>query len=218
MYVSTDTLSPHSSEKERTFRTPGPRATDTIKCGVRGRYLEASSSRLPDRSCIIPWTHMPRASSSSRTTLSGICLPGFLIRRRTCRSSGREKMWKLTPLLQSRYRRALTVARKPAAVPGTIISFSAFSWSERLLEHCVLNNVRKPRVSEAPEKKMGVLTLSVKVVPAGMPSRGPDVSVDMCLEAAPEETAGSEVSEPLAEGLDGPLQWCGLAYPATTSA
>jgi hypothetical protein len=92
--------------------------------------------------------------------------------------------------------------------------------------HCVLNQVRKPRASDTPETKMGVLlgrwpagaTLSVKVVPAGMSSRGPDMSVDMRLEAAPEETAGSEVSEPLAEGLGVQLDCCVLAYTATTAA
>jgi hypothetical protein len=38
-----------------------------------------------------PWTRMPRASSSSRKTLSGICLPRFFTSRRTKRSSGRER-------------------------------------------------------------------------------------------------------------------------------
>jgi hypothetical protein len=43
------------------------------------------------------------------------------------------------------------------------------------------------------------------------------VSVDMRLEAASEETAGSEVSEPLADSLEGPLDCCGLAFQATTA-
>jgi hypothetical protein len=44
-----------------------------------------------------PWTRIPRASSSSRTTLSGICLPRFFTSRRTQRSSGREKSHTLAP-------------------------------------------------------------------------------------------------------------------------
>jgi hypothetical protein len=94
------------------------------------------------------------------------------------------------------------------------------------LGHCVLSQVRKPRVSETPETNMGVLlgrspstaTFALTVVPAGKPSRGPDMSVDMRLEAASVETAGSEVSDHLAEDLDAPLECCGLAYPATTAA
>jgi hypothetical protein len=168
---------------------------------------------------------MPRASSSSQTALSGICLPRIFIRGRTKRSSGREKVWKLTPLPPSRDRRELTVARKPSAVPGTIISFSPFSWAERLLGHCVLNQVRKPRVSETPETKMGVLlgrspagaTLSVRVVPAGMPPRGPDMSVDMRLVAA---SGGSRLGgiRALDWGLGRPPYCCGLACPAVTAA
>jgi hypothetical protein len=44
------------------------------------------------------------------------------------------------------------------------------------------------------------------------------MSVDMRLEAAPEDRASSELSEPLAKGLGGPAVCCWLAYPATTSA
>jgi hypothetical protein len=133
---------------------------------------------------------------------------------------------KTQPLLQSRDRRALTVDRKSSAVPGTTINFSDFSGAERLLGHCVLSQVRKPRISESPETKMGVLlyrspagaTITVRVVPAGMSSRGPDMSVDMRLEAVSEETAGSELSEHMVDGLDGQLDCCDLAYPATTAA
>ena len=49
---------------------------------------------------------------------SGLCLPMFLISRRTQRSSGREKVCKLTPLLTSRDRRALTVALKHRQSPA----------------------------------------------------------------------------------------------------
>jgi hypothetical protein len=92
--------------------------------------------------------------------------------------------------------------------------------------HCVLYQVRKLGVSDTPETKMGVLlghwqagaTLSIKVGPAGMPSRGPDMSVDMQLEATPEETESSEASQHLAEGMGGPPHCCGLAYTATTAA
>ena len=142
-YVSTETLKPQSSDRDRTFWTSGPLATDTTKCGVGGRLRVASWSRRPERSCMLPWTRIPRASSSSRTTLSGTCLPRFFTSRRTQRSSGREKVWKVTPLLPSRDRRAMTVALKPSAVPGTIITFSPFIWVDRRLGHKVLNHARK---------------------------------------------------------------------------
>jgi hypothetical protein len=45
----------------------------------------------------------------------------------------------------------------------------------------------------------------MEVVLTGMPLRGPDMSTDMRLGADSEETAGSDGSEPLAEGLSGPL-------------
>ena len=59
----------------------GPRATDTIRCGVRGQALGNYWSRCPERSCEIPWIQTPRVSNSSRTTSSGIFLPRFLIGR-----------------------------------------------------------------------------------------------------------------------------------------
>jgi hypothetical protein len=147
----------------------------------------------------------------------------------TERSSGRTQLWKLTPLLPSRDWRALIVARKSSAVPGTITSFSPFKWAERLLRHCVLNEVRKPRVSWNPETKMGVLfvhspaeaTLLVRVVPGGMPYRGPDMSVDMRLVAASEEAAGSGLSDPLAEVLGSPpgcVGWRAQQIPLRTPA
>jgi hypothetical protein len=47
----------------------------------------------------------------------------FLTSSRTQRSSGREKVWKLTPLLPTMHRSALTVALKPSAFRGTSIRF-----------------------------------------------------------------------------------------------
>jgi hypothetical protein len=66
---------------ERTFATSGPRATDTVKCGVTERSLSGSWSRRPERSCRTPCTQMPRSSSSSLTTVSGMRLPKFLTNR-----------------------------------------------------------------------------------------------------------------------------------------
>jgi hypothetical protein len=50
-----------------------------------------------------------------------------------------------------------------------------------------------------------VATWAVVVVPSDVPLRGPDMSSDMRPGAASEETAGSDGSEPLAEGLIGPF-------------
>ena len=58
-------------------------------------------------------------------------------------------------------------------------------------------------------KKIGILlsrsptgTTCAEVVPAGMPRRGPVMpSEEMSLIAASDESAGSEVTEPLALGL-----------------
>jgi hypothetical protein len=63
-----------------------------------------------------------------------------------------------------------------------------------------------------------VVTLAVVVMPAGMPLRGPDMSVDMRLGADSEETAGSDGSEPLAKGLSGPIPNCGANGAAYTAA
>jgi hypothetical protein len=43
------------------------------------------------------------------------------------------------------------------------------------------------------------------VVPAGLSLRGPDMSLDMRLLSAWDETAGSDWSEHMAVGLSGPL-------------
>ena len=53
-----------------------------------------------------------------------------------------------------------------------------------------------------------------KVVPSGMPHRGPDISLlYMSLVAVSDNSAGSEWSEPLARGLLGPLGCCGAGAP-----
>jgi len=77
----------HSQTAEFGIDTSGPRATDTMKWG-RSRFLLGSWSRLPERSCITAWAWISRASSSYRTTLSGIPLPRFFTSCRTQRSSG----------------------------------------------------------------------------------------------------------------------------------
>ena len=96
-YDSTDTRRPQSSVTERTLDTPGPRATDTMKWGVGRRSLLGSWSRRPERSCVTPWTWVPRVSSSSQTTLSGMPRPRFFTSSRAMRASGSVKVWKLTP-------------------------------------------------------------------------------------------------------------------------
>ena len=110
------------------------RATDTIKCGVMGRDLEASWSQRPGRNCKTPWTQMSRVSITSQKKSSGIYLSRFLTSRRIQRSSGREE-WKLTPLLPSRDRSALSVGLKPSAVRGTSINLSPLIWRESPLWH-----------------------------------------------------------------------------------
>ena len=63
---------PQSSVRERSIITTGPRGTETMKWVVRERSFSQSWERRPDRSCITPWTLMPRVASSSWTTLSGM--------------------------------------------------------------------------------------------------------------------------------------------------
>jgi hypothetical protein len=60
-------------------------------------------------------------------------LPKFFNNRRTHRSSGSEKVWKLTPSPSPRDRRALIVARNPSAVSGTSMRYSPFIWDTSLL-------------------------------------------------------------------------------------
>ena len=58
---------------------------------------------------------------------------------------------------------------------------------------------------------------AAEVVPAGVPLRGPDMSCEMRLFAASDETEGSDESDSMAVGLSGPL--CGkVARPAATAA
>jgi hypothetical protein len=115
-------------------------------------------------------------------------LPRFFNRSRTQRSSGSVKVWKLTTSLPSRDRSALTTAWNPSAVASTTINFSPFSWAVRSPGQVAPNEARKLRVSLTPEIKMGVLlgrspactqvlvTWALRVLPTGMPLRGPDVA------------------------------------------
>jgi hypothetical protein len=160
---------------------------------------------------------MFRDSSSSPTTLSGMPLPRFFTSSRKQRSSGSVKVWKLTPSFPSRECNELTAARNPSAVDGTTINFSPFTWVVKPLGQDARNQARKALVSPTPEIKMGVLlgrspavaqvvaTLALKVVPAGVPLRGPDMSWDMRLVAFSVETADSDGSESMAVGLSVPL-------------
>jgi hypothetical protein len=136
-YDFTETRRPQSSVIDRTLDISVPRATDTVKCGVRGLSLVWSWSRRPERSCMIPWTRMSRASSSARTTLSGISQPRFT-KNPTQRSSGSVKVWKHTPSPNLR-----TEALKPLAVDATTISFAAFSLAVRRPGQDARNGARK---------------------------------------------------------------------------
>jgi hypothetical protein len=158
-------------------------------------------SRRPDRSCMTSCTRMFRDPNSSRTTISGILFPRLLTYCRTQRSSGREKVWKLTPSPPSRERSALTVALNPSAVDGTTINFSALSWVFRTQGQEATNQISKALGSGTPEIKMGVLlrsspagpqvlaTWAEVVVPGGMPLLGPDMSPDIRLCAGSMEGA-----------------------------
>jgi hypothetical protein len=109
-----------------------PRHRDN-EMGVRGRSCTPSWWRRPVRSCINPWTLMPRVASSSRTTLSCMVLPRVFPSSLTLRSSGSEKVWKDTPLLASRDPSAATLSRKSSAVSGTSKRRSALMWAVILL-------------------------------------------------------------------------------------
>ena len=112
---------------------------------------------------------------------------------------------------------------KSSAAPGTIITFSSFTWPDRLLGHKVLNHARMPRVSVTPVMKTGVLlgrtpagTAPASMLPAGMLRRGSDMLTDMRLLAASPEAVGSKESETVAMGLGCPLGCWGLFRRATS--
>jgi hypothetical protein len=62
------------------------------------------------------------------------------------------------------------------------------------------------------------ITAPPLLVPDGLLPRGPDMSTDMRLLIALEESAGSEEAEPVAMGLCCLLGCWGLVRPATTAA
>ena len=64
-----------------------------------------------------------------------------------------------------------------------------------------------------------VTARALKVVPSGMPHRGPDMSPrDLRIVATSDKAAGSVWSEPWAWDLCDPLGCCGPARPASTAA
>ena len=111
----------------------------------------------------------------------------------------------------------LTTALNPSVVDGTAINFSPLGWAIRPPGQDAHNQVRKERASLTPVIKMGILlgrspddkqvlvTWACGVVPSGLPFRGQDMSLDICLLAIPNESAGSDGSQPMAVGLSGPL-------------
>ena len=60
-------------------------------------------------------------------------------------------------------------------------------------------------LGRSPADKQALVTWAWVVVPSGMSLRGPDMSLDMRLLTAFEETAGSDGSESMAVGLSDPL-------------
>jgi len=110
-------------------------------------------------------------------------------------------------------RSAVTAALKPLAVGSTTISFSALSWAVRSPGQDPCKQVSKARVSCAPEIKMGILlgsspadkhvffTWAFGVLPSGLSLRGPDLSLDMRLLTVSDDTADSDGSVSIADGL-----------------
>ena len=104
--------------------------------------------------------------------------------------------------------RTLTAARNPSAVDGTTINFSDFNWAIRPPGQDARNQARKARVSFTPEINIGVLlgrcpagrqvlaTWALRVVPTGIPLRGPDMSLDMRRLGVSVEIPDSEGSNP----------------------
>ena len=114
--------------------------------------LVGSWSLRPDWSFMNPWTLMFWDSSSSDDVLrhSPTKVPHQ-------RSSGREKVLKLTTFFPSRDCSALTATLKPLAVDGMTIKFSPLSWADRPSGQDARNQPRKARVSRTPVIKMNVL-------------------------------------------------------------
>jgi hypothetical protein len=102
---------------------------------------------------------MPRAASSSWTTLSSMVLPRFFTSSLILRFSGSEKVWKDTPPLASRDLSAATVAQKPSAVSGTSTRRSALIWAVSPLRHVARSQARKPRVSLTPNENWRLVSL-----------------------------------------------------------
>lgn len=173
----------------------------------------------------------PRVSNSSRTTSSGICLPRFLLSRRTQRSSGERRCenyhlcshpgiavrW---PSLWSRQR---FVGKASACPPYS-----------GLRAHPDTRPVSTSGSHECPwplRRRWGscfdvrLLERNYLWTIGGLRwchqtcHRDPDMSPwDMRLVASSKESACSELSEPLPRALCGPLDWFETARPATTAA
>jgi hypothetical protein len=122
------------------------------------------------------------------------------------------------------------VARKPSAVGGTTINFSAFSWAVRSLGNDARNQARDFLISATPEIKMGVLLGRCLFGHAGVRHVGVYSGVDTRAAQRPghvtrhasggclQETTGSDMSERLAVSLSSPLGFCGATGVTTTAA
>ena len=67
-------------------------------------------------------------------------------------------------------------------------------------------------------RKQVLVTWACGMVPSGLPLKCPDMSLDMRLLAVSDKTAGSDWSEPVAEGLSGSLDRDGATGPAAGSS
>jgi hypothetical protein len=124
LHVSTFTRRPQWTVRKPTFATSGPRATDTMKCGVRGLSFLRSWLHLFDWSYITAVTFMRKAPSSFHISASDVRLLKFFNKRHGYQFSRREKIWKPVTLPPPNRHSEPTVDRKPYAVLGTSIRIS----------------------------------------------------------------------------------------------
>jgi len=84
----------------------------------------------------------------------------------------------------------------------------------------VTNTCNKSRVflGRFPPGEQVLFTWTCGGLPSDLSLRGPDVSLDMCLLAVSDETAGSDRSEPMTLVLSDPHGWRGAMAPANTDA
>jgi hypothetical protein len=67
------------------------------------------------------------------------------------------------------------------------------------------NDVISPLAHVYPLGMQVLATWALRVAPSGMSLRGPDISLDICLLAVSDETAGLDITESMSVGLSDPL-------------